>query len=277
MLAKQNSGKFNFMTGLGKGVYILPNLFTSANLFFGFYAIIQAMEISTAGDKTFQLCAFLIILAAIADALDGRVANLTNSASKFGLEYDSLSDMVSFGVAPALVMYLWSLQSFGQLGAAACFLYVGCTAIRLARYNLQSCDVEKTHFQGLPSPMAAFMLCGLMLIFNGRDLEGVLLPVIGHFKYYVIGLVTLLSLLMVSNVPYRNFRSLFLKRRLPFYFLLIIFVVIMVLAVKPLWTIFLSGLLYVISGPIIWMLRAGLAKRRPGIESPENPVRIRLD
>ncbi|MDF1755438.1 MAG: CDP-diacylglycerol--serine O-phosphatidyltransferase [Verrucomicrobiales bacterium] len=243
------------MAGLGKGVYILPNLFTSANLFFGFYAIIQAVEITMAGDQTFQLCAFAIILAAVADMLDGRVANLTNSASKFGLEYDSLADVVSFGAAPALVMFLWSLESFGKIGWVACFLYLGCTAMRLARYNVQSSDVEKNHFQGLPSPMAAFMLCGLMLIFNGKKLEGEVIPYIGEIKYYVLGLIVILSLLMVSNIPYRNFRSLFLRRRLPFYFLLLIIAGLMVLAVKPLWTIFLTGLFYILSGLVIWLLR----------------------
>ncbi|MDF1815602.1 MAG: CDP-diacylglycerol--serine O-phosphatidyltransferase [Verrucomicrobiales bacterium] len=243
------------MAGLGKGVYILPNLFTSANLFFGFYAIIQAVEITMAGQKTFQICAFAILFAAIADMLDGRVANLTNSASKFGLEYDSLADVVSFGVAPALVMFLWSLESFGNIGSVACFLYLGCTAMRLARYNVQSSDIEKDHFQGLPSPMAAFMLCGLMLIFNGKTLEGESIPYVGEVKFYVLGLVVALSLLMVSNIPYRNFRSLFLRRRLPFYFLLFIMGGLMVLAVKPLWTIFLIGLLYIVSGPVIWALR----------------------
>ena len=237
--------------GLGKGIYILPNLFTSANLFLGFYAIIHAVEITMQGQNTFQLCAFAIILAAVADMLDGRVANMTNTASQFGVEYDSISDMVSFGVAPALVMFLWSLSSFGRIGWVACFLYVGCTGIRLARYNVQVSSVEKTHFQGVPSPMAAFMLCGLMLIFNGEKLEELSFSYIGTIKYYVLALVILLSLLMVSNIRYRNFRSLFLRRRLPFYFLVLIFLGIMVLAIKPLWTIYLNGLMYIVSGPLL--------------------------
>lgn len=254
------------MAGLGKGVYILPNLFTTANLFFGFYAIIQAVEITMAGEKTFQICAFAIILAAVMDMLDGRVANLTNSASKFGLEYDSLADVVSFGTAPALVMFLWSLQSFGKIGSVICFLYLGCTAMRLARYNIQSSDIEKNHFQGLPSPMAAFMLCGLMLIFNGKTLEGETIPYLGPVKYYVLALIIVLALLMVSNVPYRNFRSLFLRRRLPFYFLVFIMGGIMILAVKPLWTIFLIGLIYILSGPIIEGLRVLFPRKKAGID-----------
>jgi CDP-diacylglycerol---serine O-phosphatidyltransferase len=243
------------MSGLGKGVYILPNLFTSANLFLGFYAIIQAVEITMMGGQEFRICAFAIILAAIADMLDGRVANITHSASKFGVEFDSLSDLVSFGVAPALVMYLWALQSFGLLGSIACFLYLGCTAARLARYNVQVSSVEKTHFQGLPSPMAAFMLCGLMLIFNGKELNNVWIPYIGVIKFYVLGLVILLSLLMVSTIKYRNFKSLFLQRHLSFYLFLIVAVVLMVLAFNPLWTIFLTGLTYILSGVFMAPLR----------------------
>lgn len=251
-------------SGLGRGVYIIPNLFTSANLFLGFYAIIRAVQITMEGQKTFYVCAIAIILAAVADMLDGRVANMTNTASKFGVEYDSISDVVSFGVAPALVMFLWSLQSFGQIGWVACFLYLGCTAMRLARYNVQVSSVEKNHFQGLPSPMAAFMLCGLMLIFNGEQLEDVYIEYVGFIKYYVLALIILLSLLMVSNVRYRNFRSLFLRRRLPFYFLLFIIIGLMVLAVKPLWTIFLVGLVYILSGifmAVIHLLRP--AKKKP--------------
>lgn len=249
------------MAGLGRGVYILPNLFTCANLFLGFYAIIRAVQITMEGSHSFRECAIAIILAAVADMLDGRVANMTNTASKFGVEFDSISDMVSFGVAPALVMFLWSLSSFGNIGWVACFLYVGCTALRLARYNVQVGFVEKNHFLGIPSPMAAFMLCGLMLIFNGQQLEELSMPLIGKIKYYVLSLVILLSLLMVSHVRYRNFRSLFLKRRLPFYVLFIVLLTIMLLALKPLWTVFIIGLLYVLSGLILTMLKWVLPKR----------------
>ncbi|MCB0272989.1 MAG: CDP-diacylglycerol--serine O-phosphatidyltransferase [Bdellovibrionales bacterium] len=248
------------MAGLGRGIYVLPNLFTSANLFLGFYAIIRAVQITMEGHNTFQECAIAIIFAAIADMLDGRVANMTKTASKFGVEYDSISDMVSFGVAPALVMFLWSLSSFGRIGWIACFLYVGCTALRLARYNVQVGFVEKSHFQGIPSPMAAFMLCGLMLIFNGEKLEELSLPYIGTIKYYVLALVILLALLMVSKVPYRNFRSLFLKKRLPFYVLLIIILGIMFVALKPLWATFVIGLIYVLSGVTVLILKMILPK-----------------
>jgi len=240
-------------TGLSRGVYILPNLFTSANLFLGFYAIIQAVEITMNGQNTFRVCAIAILLATVADMLDGRVAKMTNTASKFGLEYDSLSDVVSFGVAPALVMFLWSLSSFGRIGWVACFLYVGCTALRLARYNVQVNSVEKTHFQGIPSPMAAFMLCGLMLIFNGEKIESLSFPVIGTLRYYVLGLVIILALLMVSDVKYRNFRSLFFQKRLPFYALVFFLLALMFVIIKPLWTVFLVGLCYVLSGPIIML------------------------
>jgi CDP-diacylglycerol--serine O-phosphatidyltransferase len=236
------------MSGIRKGIYILPNLFTTGNLFLGFYAIIQAIENLQAGDNTFRVCAIAIIFAAVLDTLDGRVANMTNTASRFGVEYDSISDVVSFGVAPALVMFLWSLSSFGRIGWVACFLYVGCAAMRLARYNVQSSSVEKTHFEGIPTPMAAFMLCGVMLIFNGRELGDVAYPYIGTVKYYVLGLVILLALLMVSNFRYRNFRSLFLTKKLPFYYLLFVFVGVMIWAIKPLWTIFIMGLGYIFLG-----------------------------
>lgn len=250
------------MPDLRKGIYILPNLFTTANLFLGFYAIIQAVTVTMAGQNTFRDCAIAIILAAVADMLDGRVANLTNSATRFGVEYDSLSDVVSFGVAPALVMFLWSLRSFGEIGWVACFLYLGCVAMRLARYNIQANDVEKDFFQGLPSPMGAFMLCGLMLIFNGKQLEDESIPYIGEIKYYVLGLVIALALLMISKIRYRSFKSIIRKRRFPIYYLLPVFLVLMLLVIKPLWTTFILGLAYIILGALAAPLQRYLKKKQ---------------
>lgn len=238
-----------------RGVYILPNLFTSANLFFGFYAIIYALKVTLNGKYTYHVCAYFILLAALFDMMDGRVARRFNSASKFGIEYDSLSDLVSFGVAPALVTYLWMFQNLGRLGWVVCFLYVACAALRLGRFNVQAASVESKHFQGLPVPMAALLLCGMLLLWRGPDVSSVIVPVFGTLRAQVLILMFLVSLVMVSNIPYRNTKSLSLTRRLPFYSLLLVILLLMIWAVKPLWIMFAFGLVYFMSGPVEWAIR----------------------
>jgi CDP-diacylglycerol---serine O-phosphatidyltransferase len=238
------------MKDLHKGVYILPNLFTSASLFMGFFAIIRAIQTATRGEGSYQWCALAIIAAAAFDMMDGRVARKTNTATKFGVEYDSLADLVSFGVAPAVVMYLWTLRGLGRVGWLAAFLYMACGALRLARFNVQSSSAEKSYFQGLPIPMAAMMLSGAILIWNGEPIGKASLFYPEDTQFYLLGLTYTLAGLMVSAIPYRSFKSLDLTSRQPFYYLVFVLIGLMIWAFKPWWFLFLLGCCYLLSGPV---------------------------
>lgn len=190
-----------------KGIYLLPNLFTTGALFCGFFAIVKAMN----GD--FEMAAFAIAAAMVLDGLDGRVARMTSTQSAFGAEYDSLSDMVSFGVAPALVIYEWSLKDLGKLGWIATFVYVAGGALRLARFNTQLDNPDKRFFQGLPIPSAAALVSGFVWLMNER------LGVRGadpYVPYVSVAVAILIGLTMVSNVPYYSFKTLNMKRSVPF-------------------------------------------------------------
>jgi CDP-diacylglycerol---serine O-phosphatidyltransferase len=238
------------MKDLHKGVYILPNLFTSASLFMGFFAIIRAIQTATRGEGSYQWCAFAIIAAAAFDMMDGRVARKTNTATKFGVEYDSLADLVSFGVAPALVMYLWTLHDLGRVGWLAAFLYMACGALRLARFNVQVSSVEKSFFQGLPIPMAALMLSGAILIWEGKPLDKATLFFPYDVVLYLLGLMYALAGLMVSSIPYRSFKTLNLTNRHSFSYLVIFVIVLMIMPFRPWWALFLLGCGYLLSGPV---------------------------
>jgi CDP-diacylglycerol---serine O-phosphatidyltransferase len=238
------------MKGMHKGIYILPNLFTSASLFLGFFAIIRAIKIALAGGEDFQICAMAIIAAAFFDMMDGRVARKTNTASRFGVEYDSLSDLISFGAAPALVMYLWTLHDFGRRGWLAAFLYMACGALRLARFNVQATGVEKKFFQGLPIPMAAMMLSGAILIWEGQPVGKANLFVPGDVQFYLMVLTYILAGLMVSTIPYRSFKTSYLTDRLPFLYLVLVIVGFVVWAYEPWGVLFLLGCGYLLSGPV---------------------------
>lgn len=251
------------MSEIRRKVYILPNLFTSANLLFGFYAIVYALRTTLNGQHKYSMCVYFIFLAAIFDLMDGSVARKTNTASKFGIEYDSLSDLVSFGVAPAVTMYLWMFQGLGRLGWVICFLYVACAALRLARYNVQSVSVENKHFQGMPVPMAALSLLGMLLIWRGRDVSAVNVPILGDLHAVILIAMFLISLLMVSSIPYRNTKSLSLRRKLPFYTLPLVVIGIVIWAINPLWIMFSLAYLYVVSGPIEFTIRAIMNKPLP--------------
>jgi|JI10StandDraft_1071094.scaffolds.fasta_scaffold331387_2 CDP-diacylglycerol--serine O-phosphatidyltransferase len=261
------------MSNVKRGVYILPNLFTSANLFFGFYAIIHALKVTLNEKYTYHLCAYFILLAAVFDMMDGRVARKYNSASKFGIEYDSLCDLVSFGVAPALVTYLWMFQSLGRLGWVVCFLYIACAALRLGRFNVQAASVESKHFQGLPVPMAALLICGMLVLWKGQDVSTIFVPVFINVRTQVLLLMFLVSLVMVSSIPYRNTKSLSLRQRLPFYYLFLGVLVFVIFAMKPLWIMFGIGLLYFLSGPLEWTIRAILKKPMQGTAKVPAPVK----
>ena len=238
------------MSDVRRGIYILPNLFTTASLFCGFYAIIEALRLSVLQGTNYDKCAMAIVIAAFFDGMDGRVARKTGTASRFGVEFDSLCDLVSFGVAPAVVVWLWALQDFERWGWFAAFIYLACGALRLARFNVQATSLEKQYFQGLPIPMAALMVAGSILIWEGgapRAIQGLSAL---DVRFIIMLLVALLALLMVSTIPYRSFKTLHLTRRVPFYFLFLILLGFVLWASRPKWVIYLLGCAYVLSGPI---------------------------
>ena len=184
-------------------VFILPNLLTTGNLFFGFYSIVASIN------NDFKLACYSIIIATVFDLLDGKVAKLTNTDSNFGAHFDSLCDVVSFGLAPALLMYFWALKPFGKFGWIASFLFLSCAALRLARFNTNQFSIH--YFQGLPSTMAAGLIASGVLYIIYKEIEA--------YKQVGLLLITfLVALLMISNFKYRNFKSLVLKKR-PFYWL----------------------------------------------------------
>jgi CDP-diacylglycerol---serine O-phosphatidyltransferase len=230
-----------------KGVYLLPNLFTTAALFCGFYSIISATH------GNFQDAALAIFWAMIFDGLDGRVARLTNTASEFGVQYDSLSDMVSFGVAPALVMYFWALGDLGKFGLGVAFIYTAGAALRLARFNTQVDEVDKRYFIGLASPAAAAVVAGIVWV--GFDVEMAGRPSV------VAGVITaLMGLLMVSNVKYSSFKELDLKGRVPFVGILAIVLVFGVIASSPAEMLLALFGIYALSGVVMWVW--GLCRRK---------------
>lgn len=235
-----------------RGIYLLPNLFTTAGLFAGFYAIVAAME------GLFDIAAMAIFVAMIMDSIDGRVARLTNTQSAFGAEFDSLSDMVSFGVAPALVIYSWSLESLGKIGWLAAFIFAAAGALRLARFNTQVGTSDKRYFQGLPTPAAAAVIASLVWV-------GVEYAIPGDTFSILAGIITVLfAVLMVSNVRYHSFKQIDLKGRIPFVGILLVVVVFVSISLDPPKILFLVFFCYGLSGPVftLWNLRKTRALRR---------------
>jgi CDP-diacylglycerol--serine O-phosphatidyltransferase len=231
-----------------RGIYLLPNLFTTAALFAGFYAIVQAMNLR------FEIAAVAIYIAMVLDGLDGRVARLTRTQSEFGAEYDSLSDMVSFGAAPALVIYEWSLKGLGKLGWVAAFVYCAGAALRLARFNTNIDVVDKRWFQGLPSPMGAALVAGLVWIMNDLGFGG------ETWLAWLSWAVTMFAgITMVTNVPFYSFKDINLKKSVPFWAVLAIVAGLTVIATKPAVVLFLLVVAYSISGYVQWVM-----KGRPG-------------
>jgi len=241
-----------------RGIYLLPNLFTSAGLFAGFYAIISALN------NKFELAAVAIIIAAVLDGLDGRIARITNTQSKFGAEYDSLADVSSFGMAPALVMFEWSLHSLNKLGFIACFLYVATAALRLARFNTQIGVADKRYFQGLPSPAAAGIMVSLVWL-------GVELEISGYDLSWFALLITILaSLLMVSKVRYLSFKEPSLKQKISFMVVLAFVLILALISLNPAITLFSLSVAYLSSGPVITLYL--LNKKRRQRKKPLNNV-----
>jgi CDP-diacylglycerol--serine O-phosphatidyltransferase len=229
-----------------RGIYLLPNLFTTAALFAGFYAIVQAMN------NRFEVAAIAIFIAMVLDGLDGRVARLTRTQSEFGAEYDSLSDMVSFGAAPALVMYEWALKDLGKLGWAAAFVYCAGAALRLARFNTNTEVVDKRYFQGLPSPMAAALVAALVWVMDDFGIQR------AEAVSWVAWVFTMFAgITMVSNVPFYSFKDINLKKSVPFWAVLAIAASLAVISLKPPVVLFLLCVGYALSGYVLW----GMGKR----------------
>jgi CDP-diacylglycerol--serine O-phosphatidyltransferase len=247
-----------------RGIYLLPNLFTTAALFAGFYAIVGAMG------QRFEAAAVAIFIAMILDGLDGRVARLTHTQSAFGAEYDSLSDMVSFGLAPALVMYEWSLGAWGKIGWLAAFIYAAGAALRLARFNTQIGIADKRYFQGLASPAAAAILAGLVWVGHDYGINGASIPLV------TVPLTIIVGTLMVSRVRYYSFKEFDLRGRVPFVAVLAVVLIFVLVSIDPPQVLFGAFLLYALSGPVMTVMllqkrrrerRAGKGQEPPSDES----------
>ena len=221
-----------------KGIYLLPNLLTTAGLFSGFYAVVMSMN------NHFESAAIAIFVAMIFDGLDGRVARMTNTQSDFGAEYDSMADMVSFGMAPALVAYNYGLADLGKIGWLAAFVYVAGAALRLARFNTQVGIADKRFFQGLASPAAAALVAGMVWVGIDYDIDG-------NDYGVIVALVTGLSgLLMVSNFKYNSFKEVEWHGKVPFVALLVVMLIFIVVATAPSLVLFIVFMLYAIAGPV---------------------------
>lgn len=245
-----------------RSIYLLPNLFTTAALFAGFYAIVQAMN------GRFEHAAVAIFVAMVLDGLDGRVARLTHTQSAFGAEYDSLSDMVSFGVAPALVVYVWALQPLGKLGWIAAFIYCSCAALRLARFNTKLDDSDKRFFQGLPSPSAAALLAGLVWVSYDNGVVGSEV-FFGWIKMnWIAWTITLFAgLTMVSDLRYYSGKDFNLRRSVPFVVILLVVLAFVLISYSPPVVLFALFLLYGISGYVFW-INGRVKQRRTQKDGP---------
>jgi len=238
-----------------RGIYLLPNIFTTAALFAGFYAIVMAMN------QRFDNAAVAIFVAMVLDALDGRVARLTRTQSAFGAEYDSLSDMVCFGAAPALCIYEWALKDLGRFGWIAAFVYCAGAALRLARFNTNIDVVDKRFFQGLPSPAAAALVAGFLWLASDNKI-----PVDDYGLPWVAAFITLYAgLTMVSNVPFYSFKTINLRRSVPFTVIFLIVLGFVLISFDPPIVLFLLFVAYGLSGYVYWLWK----KRRPAKPPPQ--------
>ncbi|MDP1594860.1 MAG: CDP-diacylglycerol--serine O-phosphatidyltransferase [Gallionella sp.] len=226
-----------------RGIYLLPNLFTTGALFAGFYAIVQAMN------GRFEYAAVAIFIAMVLDGLDGRVARMTHTQSEFGAEYDSLSDMVSFGVAPSLVMYEWALKGMGKWGWFAAFIYCVATALRLARFNTNIDIVDKNYFQGLPSPAAAALVAGFVWVMLDYGFKG------DELRWYAAALTVFAGLSMVSNLPFYSFKTINMRKSVPFLVIFLAALFFVLISSDPPRVLFGLFLCYALSGFVMWFVR----------------------
>jgi CDP-diacylglycerol--serine O-phosphatidyltransferase len=232
-----------------RGIYLLPNLFTTGALFSGFYAIVQSMN------NNFEYAAVAIFIAMVLDGLDGRVARMTHTQSEFGAEYDSLSDMVSFGVAPSLLMYEWAFKDLGKWGWFAAFIYCVCAALRLARFNMNIDVIDTRYFQGLPSPAAAALVSGFVWVMQDNGF-------LGHdIRWYAAALTVFAGLSMVSNLKFYSFKDFNLRKSVPFVVIFLLAMFFVVISSYPAGVLFMLFLGYSLSAYVVWLL--DLRKRKP--------------
>jgi CDP-diacylglycerol--serine O-phosphatidyltransferase len=226
-----------------RGIYLLPNLFTTLNLFAGFYAIVQGMN------HEFEKAAVAIFIAMVLDSLDGRVARLTRTQSAFGAEYDSLTDMVSFGAAPALIVYEWALRGMGRIGWIAAFVYCAGAALRLARFNTQLSVADKRWFTGLPSPAAAALVAGMIWVFNEYRVAG------ADVSWFAVAVTIYAGITMVSSVKFYSGKDINLRRAVPFSFAVAVVLALLLISLEPpivLWGLMLA---YGVSGYVMWVVQ----------------------
>ena len=225
-----------------RSIYLLPNILTTAALFAGFYAIVQAMN------SKFEFAAVAIFIAMVLDGLDGRVARLTRTQSEFGAQYDSLSDMVSFGVAPSLLMYEWAFKDLGKLGWFAAFIYCAGTALRLARFNANIDTVDKRFFQGLPSPAAAAVVAGFVWVMLDNHFSG------QESRWYAVILTVFAGVSMVSNLRFYSFKDFNMRKSVPFIVIILIALFFILIFSDPPSVLFLLFFCYALSGYVLWLL-----------------------
>lgn len=233
-----------------RGIYLLPNLFTTAALFSGFFAIVQAMQ------GRFELAAVAIFVAMVLDGLDGRVARLTRTQSAFGAEYDSLSDMVSFGVAPSLVMYEWALTGMGRFGWIAAFVYCACAALRLARFNTMLAVADKRYFQGLPSPAAAALVAGFVWVMMDFGVFG------EDVRWWAAFVTLFAGISMVTNFPFYSFKDINLRRSVPFIVVAALVLGFVLISSYPPGVLFGLFCIYALSGYVLYGVR--VVRKRSG-------------
>jgi CDP-diacylglycerol--serine O-phosphatidyltransferase len=246
-----------------RGIYLLPNLLTTGALFAGFFAIVQAMN------EEWDRAAVAVFIAMVLDSLDGRVARLTHTQSEFGAQYDSLSDMVSFGAAPALIMYEWALRPLGRWGWIAAFAYCAGAALRLARFNTNIEVIDKRWFQGMPSPAAAAVVVGFVWIVNdfGIDREAWL-------RWAGFALTLFAGITMVTNAPFYSFKDFNIRRSVPFWATLVVVMGLLLVSISPPLVLFLLFLAYAVSGYVLWLTRRGGG--RAGVSTVAPPTRGKL-
>lgn len=233
-----------------RSIYLLPNLFTTAALFAGFYAIVQAMN------GRFEVAAVAVFIAMVLDGLDGRVARLTHTQSEFGAEYDSLSDMVSFGVAPSILVYEWAFRDLGKWGWFAAFIYCAGAALRLARFNTNIDVIDKRYFQGLPSPAAAALVAGFVWVMQDNNFNG------SELRWYAAALTVFAGLSMVSNLKYYSFKSINMRKSVPFIVIFLFALFFILVSVDPPLHLFLLFFGYCLSGYVLFLL---------GLRKPKSP------
>ncbi|MCE3604529.1 CDP-diacylglycerol--serine O-phosphatidyltransferase [Massilia sp. P8910] len=243
-----------------RGIYLLPNAFTTAALFCGFYAIVMAMN------QRFEHAGWAIFIAMILDGLDGRIARLTNTQSEFGAQYDSLADMVSFGAAPALVIYEWSLRGLGKFGWLAAFVYCAGAALRLARFNTNIEVVDKRFFQGLPSPAAAAMVAGFVLMMSDLGFSGAELP------WFSWGIALFAGLTMVTNVPFYSFKDVNFRKSVPFIAVFLIALALALVSIDPPKVLMPLFVIYGLSGYAVYAWRLAKGKPVSIVQTDDQPV-----